>query len=92
MIFLVAASERETAQTEYVSSSEALRIRGRGNRLDGTPKSSGSYKSDEYLNGLERPTIGGDSPVRKIHSDFLDRSPKYHGTRETLWEFMRTIS
>ena len=67
MIFLVAASERELAQTEYVSSSEALRIGGRGNRLDGAPKPSGSYQSDGYPKGLERPTIEGDSPVGKIY-------------------------
>jgi hypothetical protein len=41
-------------------------MRGRGNRSDGAPDLSGSYQSDEYLNGLERPTIDGDSPVRKI--------------------------
>ena len=67
MISKVAASEMETAQTEYVSSSEALRIGGRGNRFDGSPNLSGSYKSDEYPNGLEKPTIEGDSPVGKIH-------------------------
>ena len=67
MISKVAASEMETAQTEYVSSSEALRIWGRGNQLDEAPTSSGSYKSDEYPNGLEKPTIEGDSPVGKIH-------------------------
>ena len=67
MISLVAASERELAQTEYVSSPEALRIRGRGNRLDETPDSSESYKSNGYLNGLERQTIEGDSPVRKTY-------------------------
>jgi hypothetical protein len=67
VISKVAASEMETAQTKYVSSSGALRIWGRGNRLDGSPNLSGSYKSDGYLNGLERPTIDGDSPVRQIY-------------------------
>ena len=67
MISKVAASEMETAQTEYVPSSEALRIWGRGNRLDESPNSSGSYKSDGYPNGLEKPTIDGDSPVGEIH-------------------------
>ena len=67
MIFLVAASERETAQTRYVSSSEALRTGGRGNRLDGAPKPSGSYQSDKYPNDLERSTIEGESPVGEIY-------------------------
>ena len=67
MISKVAASEMETAQTEYVPSSEALRIGGRGNQFDGAPNPSGSYKSDGYPNGMERPTIEGDSPVGKIH-------------------------
>jgi hypothetical protein len=40
---------------------------GRGNRLDGSPNLSGSYKTDGYLNGLESPTIDGDSPVGEIH-------------------------
>ena len=57
----------ETAQTKYVSSSEALRIWGRGNRLDGSQNLSGSYKSDGYPNVLESPTIDGESPVGKIH-------------------------
>jgi hypothetical protein len=57
----------ETAQTEYVPSSEALRIGGRGNQFDGAPNPSGSYKSDGYPNGLEKPTVEGDSPVREIH-------------------------
>ena len=67
MISKVAASEMEIAQTEYVSSSKALRIRGRGDRLDEASNSSGSYQSDVYLNGLESPTIDGESPVGKKH-------------------------
>ncbi len=46
MILLVAASERGIAQTEYVSSPEALHIRGRGVLSDGVPAPSGSYKFD----------------------------------------------
>ena len=69
----------ETAQTAYVPSSEALRKRGRGNRLDGSPNLSESYKSDGYLNGLERPTIEGDSPVRKIHQTFWIDLPSTTG-------------
>ena len=39
---------------------------------------------------MGRETIEGDSPVgEKISS--LSRAPKYHGTREILWEFGRTI-
>ena len=69
----------ELAQTEYVPSSEALRIRGRGDRLDGAPILSGSYKSDVYLNGLESPTIDGDSPVRKMHPTSWIDSPSTTG-------------
>ena len=79
MIFLVAASERETAQTRYVSSSEALRIGGRGGRLDEAPDSSESYKSDGYLNDLERSTIEGDSPVRKTYQTFWIDFPSTTG-------------
>ncbi len=79
MIFLVAASERETAQTEYVSSSKALRIGGRGNRLDGASNPSGSYKVDKYLNGLERPTVEGDSPVRQIYQPSWNDFPSTTG-------------
>ena len=46
MIFLVAASERETAQTEYMSSPEALYIWGRGIWFDRVPALSESYKTD----------------------------------------------
>ena len=91
MISKVAASEMETAQTGYVSSSEALRMRGRGNRSDGSPNLSGSYQSDGYPNGLESPTIDGESPVDEMESGSLDGTPKYHGTRGTLWESGRTI-
>jgi hypothetical protein len=40
---------------------------GRGDRSDGASNLSGSYKTDGYLNGLESPTIDGESPVGKIH-------------------------
>ena len=40
---------------------------------------------------LERPTIEGDSPVSESVVDFLDRVPKYVGTRGTLTESGRTI-
>ena len=72
----------ETAQTDYVSSSEALRNRGRGNCSDETPILSESYKFDGYLNGLERPTIEGDSPVRKIHRTFWSDFPSTTGHEE----------
>jgi hypothetical protein len=78
VISKVAASEMETAQTDYVSSSEALRNWGRGNCSDETPILSGSYKFDGYLNGLERPTIEGDSPVRKIHRTSWSDFPSAH--------------
>ena len=69
----------ETAQTEYVPSPEALHIRGRGGQLDAVPVVSESYQSDGYLNGLERPTIEGDSPVREIYQTFWIDTPSTAG-------------
>ena len=43
------------------------------------------------LNPLESGTAEGDSPVGEMELESLDRVPKYHGTREILWEFGRTI-
>ncbi len=63
MISKVAASEMERAQTEHMSSPEALCARGRGIRSDDFPESSGSYKSVKSSKRLERRTIEGDSPV-----------------------------
>ena len=40
---------------------------------------------------LESWSIEGDSPVRKTCEDFLDVTPEYAGTRETLAESGRTI-
>ena len=79
MISRVAASEREKAQTEHVSSPEALHVRGSGNLSDAFPDVSGSQKSDVYLNGLESPTIEGDSPVRKSHQTSLIDLPSTAG-------------
>ena len=69
----------ETAQTKYVPSPEALHIWGRGDQLDAVPVASESYKSDRYLNGLERPTIEGDSPVRQIYRTFWVDYPSTAG-------------
>ena len=41
---------------------------------------------------LERLAIDGDSPVSEMSLDSLGGTPKYHGTRGTLWESGRTIS
>ena len=57
-------------------------MRGRGNCLDGTPISSGSYQSDGYPNGLERPTIEGDSPVGEIHQTSWNDLPSTTGHEE----------
>jgi len=50
--------------------------------------------TNPYLSrkSLERTATEGDSPVGEEMTDFLDFVPKYHGTRETLWEFGRTTS
>ena len=45
----------------------------------------------DYLKGLERPAVGGDSPVRESRLA-LAGVPKYPGTRETLGESGRTTS
>ena len=79
MIPVVAASESGTAQTEHMSSPKALYARGRGIRLGGVSDSPESKKSDRYLNGLERPTIEGDSPVREIYQTFWIEHPSTAG-------------
>eukprot|EP01009_Symbiontida_sp_KSa7_P005911 NODE_2444_length_474_cov_121.360000_g2011_i0.p4 GENE.NODE_2444_length_474_cov_121.360000_g2011_i0~~NODE_2444_length_474_cov_121.360000_g2011_i0.p4 ORF type:complete len:54 (-),score=0.64 NODE_2444_length_474_cov_121.360000_g2011_i0:197-358(-) len=53
-----------------MSSPKALYARGRGIRLGGVSDPPESQKSDIYLNGLERPTIEGDSPVREMYQTF----------------------
>ena len=53
-----------------------------GNCSDETPILSGSYKSDGYLNGLERPTIEGESPVRKIYQTSWNSLPSTAGHEE----------
>ena len=53
MIPLVVASERGRAQTAYV----AMHIRG---------SRTTSWYPDDEQNGLESPTIVGDSPVREM--------------------------
>jgi hypothetical protein len=40
---------------------------------------------------LESSAIEGDRPVDEMELESLGRIPKYHGTREILWEFGRTI-
>ena len=40
---------------------------------------------------MEMGTTEGDSPVSDMGPDFLGKLPKYHGTREILWEAGRTI-
>jgi hypothetical protein len=50
-------------------------------------------KSKRFPNSrifLERGTKDGDSPVSEIGKFFSGQVPKYHGTRETLWEFIKT--
>ena len=79
MILLVAASERGTAQTEYVSSPKALHIRGRGIRLDGVSDLSGSYKTDSKLKSLERLTLEGDSPVSEMNQPSWIKHPSTAG-------------
>ena len=92
MISQVAASERETAQTGYMSSPEALYIRCRGAGPERVPDLSGSYKTRVQPNPLESGTIEGESPVGEGLRVSLGPDPKYRGTRGTLWELMRTIS
>ena len=41
---------------------------------------------------LERLATEGESPVSETVSDSCDLVPKYHGTREILWESGRTTS
>src|SRR3989338_6817771 len=83
-IALVAASERARAQISAVSSRHALPLGGCG--VFPEPRVGGSFHAREYLKGLERPTIEGDSPVGEIRGGGMGEIPEYHGTRGTPWE------
>ena len=43
------------------------------------------------MNPLESGAAEGDRPVDEMELESLDKTPKYHGTREILWEIGRTI-
>ena len=84
MIFLVAASERERAQTCYMSSPKALYNGGRGICFDPVSDGSGSYKTDIYLNSLESLTVEGESPVEKKYQSSLAETQVPRDTRNPV--------
>ena len=78
------ASERETAQTECMSSLHALYVRGCGADPRVVQNPQGVTKSHLSRTVLERLATEGESPVGEKIAISCDLVPKYYGTREIL--------